>query len=206
MCFVAAARGRRPIDLIALRLTPISLPLASARRPRGIARARRRAMPCARDAGPRALPTGRAVDCMGRQASDCVERDEKEALCGRPGTPGRAIGVLARLLSRAQGGACCVHARLLPGAPGRNRCAQAAGTSRRHRQTEGSPGGARKPAPACVWDIACGLRGPVRAAGRRLRDLQAIRAAAVRGSLPRHWLGARSAVPQLQYGAWFPAG
>jgi hypothetical protein len=155
---------------------------------------------------PRALPTGRAVDCMGRQASDCVERDEKEALCGRPGTPGRAIGVLARLLSRAQGGACCVHARLLPGAPGRNRCAQAAGTSRRHRQTEGSPGRARKPAPACVWDIACGLRGPVRAAGRRLRDLQAIRAAAVRGSLPRHWLGARSAVPQLQYGAWFPAG
>jgi hypothetical protein len=38
MCFVAAARGRRPIDLIALRLTPIWLPLASARRPRGIAR------------------------------------------------------------------------------------------------------------------------------------------------------------------------
>src|SRR5262245_1258931 len=40
MCFAAAARGR----LIALRLTPNSLPLASARRPRGVARARRRAM------------------------------------------------------------------------------------------------------------------------------------------------------------------
>jgi hypothetical protein len=81
-----------------------------------------------------------------------------------------------------------------------------AATSGRHRQTEGSPGRARKPTPACVWDIACGLRGPVRAAGRRLRDLQAIRSTVVRGSLPRHRLGARPALSQLQHGARFAAG
>jgi hypothetical protein len=143
---------------------------------------------------------------MGRQASDCVEREEKEALCGRPGIPGRPAGVLACLLPRAPRETWCVYARLLPGAPGRNPCAHAAGTRRRHRQTEGSPGRARKPAPACVWDIAGGLRDPVRPAGRRLRDLQASWAAAVRGSLPRHRLGARSALPQLQHGARLPAG
>jgi len=172
------------------------------------ARHRPRAGAQCRPAGCRPLgaATGRAVDCMGRQASDCVEREEKEALRGRPGIQGIPAGVLACLLSRAQGGALRARARPLPGAPGRNRCAQAAGPSRRHREPKGSPSRARKPAPAWVWDIACGLRGSVRAAGRRLRDLQAIRATVVRGSLPRHRLGARSALSQLQQRARFPAG
>ena len=170
MCFGTATHGRRPIDPIALRFTPIPLPLASARRPRGLARARRRAMPsCGKLALGRCQPDEPLTAWGGKAVTAWNEKKKK------------------RYAQDAE------YRKYL----------QACSRAYYHAHKAGR---ARQPAQASVWDIACGLRGPFRAAGRRLCDLQAIRAAAVRGSLPRHRLGARSALPQLQHGTRFPAG